>query len=812
MRRIALLAVVFAALAMVGFGAGSGDARLLWDGTMGANASWSDTRSHPPHPPHPTTTTTTSSTTTTATTTAPTTTTGVTTAPTTTAATTTAPVTTTAPTTTTVATTTTAPTTTAATTTTATTTGGNMALGTSLPARLPFSSGGNTYYVDPTSGGDDARSTTQAQVRTTPWQTINHALGAVPLSGSVIKVLPGSYTSSGYSNIPLNWTRAGDVTNPVTLMAETAFTVDIIAGTAGGNTFATWVHSASGLRVTGFNIYGNIVANSSIYETALNIEASDKIEFSGNTFNQIGSCAVGVKGGPAGSGITSDDIWIYGNIFRPSGTNPFAQVTGLNFPTNTYFGTKGSHWVYMGMWGGNPASGWNENNGANRFVVANNVFVGSAAGRHVELGPEARNGFVVNNTFYGNHIFQLLGTGYPSLDATAEWAGSGMEFFANTSQTAFATGNNQVHNNVFVDLDGHGAYGSGPTEAGNYIFTNLSYNLRNGSGYQGDRTQDFLATDSSGGTLFAAGSNIKGDPKFVAPGTYDFHLQTTSPAASAADPIYAPPLDIEGNARDASPSMGAYEGTGGGTGGAPAAGTYTPPVVDGRAMGTASATYPPVSPGYDNSGPSLDMIRWLDSGLFGLYVSVLGFDTSAIPDTATINSATLQLYLTSNEHTDGRYLVGEYFDYGAGVDAADYSSTAPGSPILSKAQTALTTSAYNDLPISDLSGVSKTGTTKLRLTLSGGQPTGRNWVSANSSRGTYAPKLLVDYHDGGCSGEHDLPDHDRPDLYGDCGLAHGDKRPRPGSYPDSDRDDQDRLRIAAGRHAAGLHRRLGLHA
>jgi hypothetical protein len=56
--------------------------------------------------------------------------------------------------------------------------------------------------------------------------------------------------------------------------------------------------------------------------------------------------------------------------------------------------------------------------------------------------------------------------------------------------------------------------------------------------------------------------NLYGDPLFLSPtwgGQGDYHLDRSSPAIGAGSSVYAPVVDLEGNPRDESPDMGAYE-------------------------------------------------------------------------------------------------------------------------------------------------------------------------------------------------------------------------------------------------------------
>ena len=116
-------------------------------------------------------------------------------------------------------------------------------IGSALPSRMPMSSGaGGTWYVD--AGGSDSNPGTSAA----PWRTITKALATVPLSGSIIRVRPGTYSSSGTS-YAIKFQRAANVSDPVTVVAETPGTVTITNGNQSGWTLGAWIYGASGLRL-----------------------------------------------------------------------------------------------------------------------------------------------------------------------------------------------------------------------------------------------------------------------------------------------------------------------------------------------------------------------------------------------------------------------------------------------------------------------------------------------------------------------------------------------------------------------------------
>lgn len=419
-------------------------------------------------------------------------------------------------------------------------------VGSALPPRMPMSSGaGGTFWVDNRSGSDSNPGT-----RTAPFASINHALETVPTAGSIINVRPGVFTSVG-TRYAIVYTRAGTPRDPITVRAETPGTVVIRNGDLTQSGLGAWIFKASGLRLQGlvFNVTAeqrNIAANDAL------VENSDRIEFYRCTFQESGGFQV--RGGMK-DGDVSEDIWMYANTFRPSTDDVFAQATGNSHTVDTYSGSKGSHYIYAGQVG-NVDKGFDYRSGAERFVVANNLFVGTASGRHVELGPQARNSFVVNNTFYGNHAGDLLGW-----DTGAAFAGEGLVFFANTGpDTSTATRHNMVANNLFVELNGHAVYGSGPSETGNVVQDNLSWKIKNALGKNGSATDDYANTYGRS-VLFGEGTGNfpSADPLFADPAGFDFQLRAGSPAIDVANLALAPRDDYTGAARDARPDLGALE-------------------------------------------------------------------------------------------------------------------------------------------------------------------------------------------------------------------------------------------------------------
>lgn len=361
-------------------------------------------------------------------------------------------------------------------------------------------------------------------------------MAVVPLSGSVIEVLPGTYYSDG-TDYALVFNRKGDTENPITVEAAVPGTVTIANGDVEKSTFGAWIVHASGLRIQGLRFRMLTRQSSNIGASAVLIEDSDRIEITGCTFNEMSSGAMSVRGGV---GTTSDDVWVIDNVFRPSGTDPTLRVTGLGFASDQYFGSKGSHWIYAGQYGND--STWEQTSGSRRLVIVNNVFTGTTAGRDIELGPQARSSYVVDNTIYGNQPADAIGS-----STKAIFAGQGVQLFSNSRTPTYINGFNTIANNVFADLYGNAVDGSGPPEPGNVVMHNLSSKVG-------------LAQHAANSELFVVGEGNRVDaPRFVKPRTYDFRLQPRSPALRAAAPQFTYPFDAAGRLRPAAPAIGAFE-------------------------------------------------------------------------------------------------------------------------------------------------------------------------------------------------------------------------------------------------------------
>jgi len=151
-------------------------------------------------------------------------------------------------------------------------------------------------------------------------------------------------------------------------------------------------------------------------------------------------------------------------------------------------------------------------------------------------------------------------------------------------------------------------------------------------------------------------------------------------------------------------------------------------------------------------GSSATVLKAGDKGMYNsdTYRAILSFDTSALPDTATVSSVRLRIYrqsLAGSVSSLSLDIRNGAFGTGSALVQTDYNATASGTGIATLAVPS-TDNAYSEvlLPSSAFNYVNKTGRTQFRirataavdfagdvLTLYGGENT------------TYAPTLIINY-------------------------------------------------------------------
>lgn len=168
--------------------------------------------------------------------------------------------------------------------------------------------------------------------------------------------------------------------------------------------------------------------------------------------------------------------------------------------------------------------------------------------------------------------------------------------------------------------------------------------------------------------------------------------------------------------------------------------SYPPRTHDATDGGTSNAT---MLVRRSKASPSYHPVR----------VALLRFDTSALPDDATVVSAELRLYVTVRNDTDGRKLVAEWYPASAWpVGASDWALDDVSSAHSGTALGAITLGQQNAFPLQGLAAIDRKGTTALRLHVSGSAtaPAGPNdlGVATVEHASLPAPLLTITYRSG----------------------------------------------------------------
>jgi hypothetical protein len=164
-------------------------------------------------------------------------------------------------------------------------------------------------------------------------------------------------------------------------------------------------------------------------------------------------------------------------------------------------------------------------------------------------------------------------------------------------------------------------------------------------------------------------------------------------------------------------------------------------------VSASGASYPPSSLEWNTAGSVLTAGRRFAFGGYENLVGLIRFDTSTLPDNATITSAKLRLFVTGKADANNRNVVAEWYPTSSWpIDPTDYALTSSANA-LSTDLTTLTVQASNDLTLTNLASISTTGTTALRLMIDGTQPSGDNYLQiASFDHPTLTePRLLITY-------------------------------------------------------------------
>lgn len=167
------------------------------------------------------------------------------------------------------------------------------------------------------------------------------------------------------------------------------------------------------------------------------------------------------------------------------------------------------------------------------------------------------------------------------------------------------------------------------------------------------------------------------------------------------------------------------------------------------------STYPPAGgtllwPAGSRVEAARERTTGCGGGSNGPYCIRNGFirwNTSSLPNAATINSAQIKVQFTYLSNVDNRVLTADWYNTGWPIDAADYSASYQIGA--SSGWTIPASYGVYFFDLANVSNVSKTSYTGIRMHMSGGVPTGNNRVSLISFDDTdptaVAPRLIVVY-------------------------------------------------------------------
>ncbi|MBA2641348.1 MAG: hypothetical protein H0U82_00290 [Actinobacteria bacterium] len=173
---------------------------------------------------------------------------------------------------------------------------------------------------------------------------------------------------------------------------------------------------------------------------------------------------------------------------------------------------------------------------------------------------------------------------------------------------------------------------------------------------------------------------------------------------------------------------------------------------DGRA-GASDTVYPPeINLTSDAAGVNVNISKRETFAAFRTDVGLIRFDTSTLPDAAVVSKATLRLNVISKVDNEARSIVAEWYaSSNWPIDTTDYSSTVVTDAHAGTTIASIATGADQDFALQNLSNISLTGYTGLRLHVTGGAPATdqiNELIVALFDHATLAePRLLVTYDD-----------------------------------------------------------------
>ncbi len=355
-----------------------------------------------------------------------------------------------------------------------------------------------TYFISTT--GNDSNSGSQGS----PFLTFKKSLETM-VAGDLLLVRGGTYNQS-IRKFEINIPSGTSYTNAITVRNFTGES-PIIA--PGNGTLLDLNYSSSGslhyLILDGI-VFDGQFTNESIFFDGVTV---DHLRFINVTIRN--SLHQGISGFDG-----SNSIEIIGCDIHNNGTNP-------HFDHGIYIATP--------------------NLLVDGCDIHNNLAYGIQI-YHSGAGATLTNGTVIRNSSIHNN-----GEGGNTLNH-----GNGLDFYNNTVYNNVANGVDISYNNANFRVYNNTIYGNGGSpvaigdaQAQNAVIDNNIF------------WQNGINNITSNGGTFTQSNNLTSNPIFVNQGSFDFHLQSNSPAIRGGTSSLYPATDKDGSLRTTPPDIGAYQ-------------------------------------------------------------------------------------------------------------------------------------------------------------------------------------------------------------------------------------------------------------
>jgi len=357
------------------------------------------------------------------------------------------------------------------------------------------------YYVAP--NGNDSNSGSISA----PFRTIQRAADIVN-PGDMVIVKNGIYTDTDGDDSVVYMTRDGAAGNLITFRAENKWGA-VLDGQNFTTNYGFVLSEAKYVKVQDFEIknlvFGGVRAASSsanIYIYRNKIHDIGRIYIDPCVYEPGSHKAISVDN-------SSYPVTIDNNLIYTIGRLPGGAANCLG---KEHYDYNQDHCVYI-------------SSGDVTFI--NNILYNCKSGWAIQAyPPPISNVTIVNNTFYGTNPER---NGHILISGGQNWL---------------------IQNNIFHSPRKGAVEGSSSNSTKVVLRNNLVYNA------------SITASENCDGIKWICSNNITGDPKFINLSSYDFHLQSASPAIDKGITFSGRTKDADGNSIVGAPDIGAYEAGG----------------------------------------------------------------------------------------------------------------------------------------------------------------------------------------------------------------------------------------------------------